>query len=698
MAGLKVSSVDFRIVQNAAEHVTSRYELVHQSNPSPVLRRGRSFTLQINFQDGIYDPTTHGLSIVFDHYKARVPNREDGTQVEVILDDTNSRWKAMTKERHGHHIVVEVQTPSDTLIGLWYVKFLTWHQGALQHTHDYPGGVYLLFHPWNSADQVSMQNQKLLDEYVYKDIGKVYQKKGENVVGDPWIYGQFDEVALTASIKMLYYSGLMAHEFKDPVKLARAVTHMANGKENPKGVLEGAWKEVFEPGTIEPKEWTSSLDILRKYLDDDAPVQYGQCWVFAAIVTTVCRSLGLACRNVTMITSPHDYDDDMAASQFFDKNNVKGKHPIYAPGTDQEWTFHAWNEVWMARPELPHIYSGWQAIDGTPQSKSEGLFQCGPAPLEAIKRGEIDIPYDIQTFVVASNADLVRWREFDGEFRLIESETSRYGVAAYTKKPHTFDPHSESDVEDVIHNYKFPEGSLSERLFLMNAVGKNPKARIIYGIPKQSWQDSFSIVANEVPFVALGREMLIPFRIKNRSQNERVVLVSISADSIFYNGAKGHHMGKVEDTLTLGPGQELTMSLQLNQRDYVGKLVEYGNVNIYAVVTTDSAHAWVKEIKTGFNVPAINFQPLGHVRLHQRHTLWLTIKNPMDVALTMCRFLFFAPGITVAREKAFRVIQPQEEVTVGVEFTPTKSGQHTITATFKCRETVDFYGRIQIEA
>lgn len=31
-----------------------------------------------------------------------------------------------------------------------------------------------------------------------------------------------------------------------------------------------------------------------------------------------------------------------------------------------------WNDVWMARKDLPPGYGGWQAIDATPQEKSRG--------------------------------------------------------------------------------------------------------------------------------------------------------------------------------------------------------------------------------------------------------------------------------------------------------------------------------------
>ena len=36
--------------------------------------------------------------------------------------------------------------------------------------------------------------------------------------------------------------------------------------------------------------------------------------------------------------------------------------------------FHVWNDVWMARPDLPQGYGGWQAIDATPQEASDGFY------------------------------------------------------------------------------------------------------------------------------------------------------------------------------------------------------------------------------------------------------------------------------------------------------------------------------------
>lgn len=34
--------------------------------------------------------------------------------------------------------------------------------------------------------------------------------------------------------------------------------------------------------------------------------------------------------------------------------------PYNEKGEDSIWNYHVWNEVWMARPDLPVGFGGWQ--------------------------------------------------------------------------------------------------------------------------------------------------------------------------------------------------------------------------------------------------------------------------------------------------------------------------------------------------
>ena len=40
-----------------------------------------------------------------------------------------------------------------------------------------------------------------------------------------------------------------------------------------------------------------------------------------------------------------------------------------------------------------------------------GVFQCGPASLEAVRKGQIGLAYDVPFVLAEVNADLVHWRE-----------------------------------------------------------------------------------------------------------------------------------------------------------------------------------------------------------------------------------------------------------------------------------------------
>ena len=57
----------------------------------------------------------------------------------------------------------------------------------------------------------------------------------------------------------------------------------------------------------------------------------------------------------------------------------------------------------MTRPDLPVGYGGWQAVDCTPQERSDGRFQTGPASVRAIKEGR-SFKYDTD-FVIAEVSD-----------------------------------------------------------------------------------------------------------------------------------------------------------------------------------------------------------------------------------------------------------------------------------------------------
>lgn len=57
------------------------------------------------------------------------------------------------------------------------------------------------------------------------------------------------------------------------------------------GVVFGNW--ASDPrdysGGTHPLKWVGSLDILQTYFEKKKPVKYGQCWVYAGVLTTGMR-------------------------------------------------------------------------------------------------------------------------------------------------------------------------------------------------------------------------------------------------------------------------------------------------------------------------------------------------------------------------------------------------------------------------
>lgn len=96
------------------------------------------------------------------------------------------------------------------------------------------------------------------------------------------------------------------------------------------------------------------------------------------------------------------------------------------------------------------------------KEESRGMMQCGPAPLKAIKDGEIYVGYDTGFVFGEVNADRVTWVvEQDDDTSYIKSMGSRrnrsVGINISTKSVGSYNRHLLTD------DYKFQEGTEEER-------------------------------------------------------------------------------------------------------------------------------------------------------------------------------------------------------------------------------------------
>ncbi|XP_030844293.1 protein-glutamine gamma-glutamyltransferase E isoform X2 [Strongylocentrotus purpuratus] len=150
-----------------------------------------------------------------------------------------------------------------------------------------------------------------------------------------------------------------------------------------------------------------------------------------------------------------------------------GRDDVARTGGDSVWNFHVWNEAWMTRRDLDKGYDGWQAVDSTPQELSQGKYQCGPAPVKAVKRGIVNQGYDTGFVFAEVNADDVTWlvapypNHRDGlKYTLSKLDKDKAGHVISTKKV------GSDDRNDITLEYKFKNDSPEERAAVEEAVNK----------------------------------------------------------------------------------------------------------------------------------------------------------------------------------------------------------------------------------
>ncbi|NXN70313.1 TGM3 glutamyltransferase, partial [Himantopus himantopus] len=234
------------------------------------------------------------------------------------------------------------------------------------------GQFVLLFNPWCPGDAVYMANESERQEYVLNENGIIFVGNAKYMEARGWYYGQFQDQLLNICLTMLdlslYYRQDAAIDVSrrgDPKYVGRVISSMINGNDNDNGVLLGKWQGSFHSHE-NPSRWDGSVVILQKWRQDNyKPVQYGQCWVFAGVMCTVLRCLGIPTRLVSNFNSAHDVDRNLSIDKYYDSS---GKSLNI--GKDSTWDYHVWNESWFIRPDLGASYNGWQVLDATPQEQS----------------------------------------------------------------------------------------------------------------------------------------------------------------------------------------------------------------------------------------------------------------------------------------------------------------------------------------
>lgn len=373
LADVEILEVDLQEDTNESAHHSGQYDPI-------VLRRGQSFMVNVVLTPG-FDPNYYDLSLVIKDAAGVKTVATPGSTIDAqrwniqVGTPQPKSWLPIFSFDDYVVVPVKVYAPYDIPMDRYEFIARLQRSGGTGTPEELAAEepAYFIFNPWSAKDD-DVYSAGMTDAernaYVLQARGTIYV--GETANPKRWSYYQFDNDVFQTTFDLAL--SLPASDRSNPAKVARYLSRIAPH------LLYGSWPADGQfPGGVPPTAWSDSRSIFRKYLST-GQVRYGQCWVFAGMVNSMSRALGIPTRVVTNIGSAHDHSPfDGVITRYL------GDNPERRTG-ESVWNFHVWNEALLGRPDRStHTAVAWQAIDGTPQELSDGVYQTGPAPVSAVK-------------------------------------------------------------------------------------------------------------------------------------------------------------------------------------------------------------------------------------------------------------------------------------------------------------------------
>ncbi|KAK5615047.1 hypothetical protein CRENBAI_006549 [Crenichthys baileyi] len=629
-----------------------------------IVRRGQLFTISLYLRSGSYQPGVSSLDFIAE--TGPKPSDQYGTRARFGLSSNidTSTWSASVTSPPGEMLALSICSSPKAPIGRYTLNL--GQSGSIE--------FILLFNPWCPADEVYMDNEQSLAEYVLAQDGIIFRGSSKHTIPTPWNFGQFESGILDICLRILDmnpkclrnpgkdYSGR-----RNPVYVTRVLSAMVNCNDD-KGVLLGKWSDGYEGG-VSPLFWRGSVEILRNW-DTQAcqPVRYGQCWVFAAVACSVSRALGIPCRVITNYLSAHDTNYNLVIERYVNENGelIQSREMI--------WNYHCWVESWMTRPDLNPDFDGWQASDPTPQEKSEGVYCCGPIPVRAIKDGELTFKYDAPFVFAEVNADVVTFmKKKDGS-------TSKVTTSGLVGQKISTKSVGNDTREDITHLYKYPEGSDEEREAFKKANHQN---KLLQEKPEPGLHITIKVTSD----MRKGCDFDVFAVVTNNTEAEKKCRLVFGSCAVSYNGFLGGNCG-FKDLLNvqLSPGAERRVPLRLNYSKYGDQVTEDNLIRLAALLmdySTGEAQLAMRNIV--LDNPEIKVRILGEPKENRKLAAEISIQNPLPEPLDNCCFSIEGANLTggnIISERLGCTVGPGEDAKIKIYFTPTHSGLRKLVVDF----------------
>ncbi|XP_026111484.1 protein-glutamine gamma-glutamyltransferase 5 [Carassius auratus] len=669
MDEFKVRTVDLQRVQNQTRHRTEGL-----SSSTLVLRRGQTFTVIINYDGRPFDPLKEKLifRIVLGPIAVEVPvsrfGQPSATQWTAILE------RSVPNPTGPRALSVSLSSPVTASIGVYTLQLRVETRVTVK-THLL-GQFTLLCNPWSQADSVFLQSEDLRTEYVMSDIGLLFKGSPGNIVSRPWSFDQYEKGILDICMKLLQVSpqhqadmGKDLQNRSNPVYIGRVISAMVNSNDD-KGVITGNWSGDYSGG-VNPSKWSGSADILRMWAETQfRPVKYGQCWVFAAVMCTVMRALGIPTRVITNFNSAHDTNGNMVIEEYY---NEMGEKLSFS--RDSIWNFHVWVESWMKRPDLGRGYDGWQVLDPTPQERSAGIFRCGPAAVKAIYEQKVDAQYDVPFVYAEVNADVRVMIVRDRTVLSTSVDKRRVGALISTKRPGSM------IMQDVTSEYKTEKDMVPFR-----AAGGIAARGYTFGDERTMPREDSKGVAVSLQLLkapVVGENISFNVIITNNEAAQKLLKKHVNAQNKEYNRNPTGSFWESHDDVKIGPKETVTIKHEISFKEYMLKETAEDSLVNLAVVIEDVKTQERVLASEEFNIrtPSLNIQIQNEVSviINTPQVATVVFTNPFNVAVSG-ELTVSGSGLLEEKAQMRITIQPRETTKKPVSFTPRMAGAKMLSA------------------
>ncbi|GAA6223531.1 protein-glutamine gamma-glutamyltransferase 2-like [Lates japonicus] len=671
--------VNFQVHDNHTSHETQGL-----SEKQLVVRRGKPFKLSLLFCGRMWNPCTERLvlEIWLGSLSERIPVQFGNKWSDLQC------WSATIYPGDLHSKSVTIHICSPVLSSVAVYNLLVHIETKYNRKSYAVGSFVLLCNPWLKDDPVYMPLDAQIQEYIKSDYGLVFMGTSLNVRSRPWSYGQYEPGVLEACLRLLQVSPQhLSDKHKDyirradPVYLSRVVCAMVNCNDD-LGILEGKWQGSYKDG-VKPTDWSGSADILHHWVSSNySPVRYGQCWVFASVLCTVMRVLGIPSRVVTVFNAAHDGNGNQKIEEFYSSTGEK-----LNLSKDSIWNFHVWVECWMRRLDLGAEFDGWQIVDPTPQEKSAGIFCCGPCPVAAVQQRGLGVPYDTLFLYASVDADIVQLIVRDGLVvgRRFFNDTATTEI--YTKSIGSDSP------ENLTFTYKrrhqVVECRAQNHAMLLHSSNTQsctvtPEGAEVSSPEGMSPGLEVSLSINGVPTV--GESIPMSVTVTNQSSNPRVLMEYLNAQLKEYNSGPQKSFWKTHREVHIQPHEVLTLKHTIPPSDYESVVADDDIVNLAVVIKDVRTEERVLDTKD-FNIssPRITIEIEGgdSIQMKKEHTVQVSFTNNFTKTLSGAVLTVEGSGLLKGKQEVrLPLLQPGKKIEKRMSIMATSLGTKVLMATF----------------